>query len=56
MTDRDRIFEQHLETQRQARLKLTPLQRLQWLQQAKEFARRWAGAAARQRALKNRPR
>ena len=27
--------------------RLTPLQRLQWLQQAKEFARKYAGAAAK---------
>jgi hypothetical protein len=40
-------FRQHEEEQRRAWLKLTPQERLRWLQQAKEFVRKYLGAAIR---------
>jgi hypothetical protein len=47
MSDQDEAFRRHEDEQRRARLNLSPLERLRWLQQAKEFARRWRGAAAK---------
>jgi len=38
-------FREHEAAQRRAWAKLSPLERLRWLQQAKEFSRRYAGAA-----------
>ncbi len=38
--------EAHADEQRRAWAELSPLDRLRWLQQAKEFARRYLGAAA----------
>ncbi len=40
-------FEEHAEAQRKAGASLPPLERLRWLQQAKEFACRHLGAAAK---------
>jgi len=47
MSDQDQAFRRHEDEQRRARLALSPLERLRWLQQAKEFARRWLGAASK---------
>ncbi len=46
MTDVELAFQIHADEQRRAWAKLTPLERLRWLQQAKEFSRRFLGAAA----------
>ncbi len=47
MSARATAFQAHDDAQRRAWAKLTPLERLRWLQQAKEFSRRYLGAAAR---------
>jgi hypothetical protein len=47
--ERERLFELHHEAQRRAFLKLTPRERLAWLEEAKRFAA-VAIAAAKQRA------
>lgn len=46
-------YERHAEEQRGEWSKLSPLERLRWLQQAKEFARRYLGAAAKPAAGKS---
>ncbi len=43
----DEGFRKHEAEQLRAWAALTPLQRLRWLVQAKEFSRRWLGAAAK---------
>jgi hypothetical protein len=43
----------HEAEQRRARLKLTPLERLLWLEDARRFATLALGAARRKRAPKN---
>jgi hypothetical protein len=47
MSNQDEGYRRHEDEQRKARLNLSPLERLRWLQQAKEFARRWLGAASK---------
>jgi len=53
--ERERAFELHHEEQRRAFLKLTPRERLAWLEEAKRFAA-VAIAAARRRASSDPPR
>jgi hypothetical protein len=48
-------YEQHADEQRRAIAALTPLQRLQWLQQAKEFAAKYLGAAGKASARPKAP-
>ncbi len=46
MNAEDPHFEDQAEAQRRAWARLSPLERLRWLQQAKAFTRRYLGAAA----------
>jgi len=47
MTDFDERYRAHEDAQRRAWAALSPIDRLRWLQQAKEFCRRFLGAARR---------
>ena len=50
--DRPDGWTAHEEEQRRSWLRLTPAQRLEWLEGAKEFAREALGAAHQERATK----
>jgi hypothetical protein len=52
MTPTESGFEQHEDAQSRAWAKLSALERLRWLQQAKEFSRRFLGAASKVAARK----
>ena len=47
MTPSDGGYRTHEDAQRRAWAALLPIDRLRWLQQAKEFCRRYLGAARR---------